>query len=75
MNLSIATADDDRHACLRLKDLLQDHCNLDTLFFQTKSVLAEKKFLAKSIDLLLLDIDMPQMSGLELCRILKKKAF
>ena len=75
MNLSIAIVDDDRHACLRLKGLLQHHCNLDAHFFQTNPVLAEQEILTQSIDILFLDVEMPQMFGLELWQNLKEKGF
>ena len=68
---TILVADDDPDTLLLLKDQLRDHCNIVTAASGQECL-----DLARAIqpDLLLLDIHMPNMSGLEVCEALKESA-
>ena len=66
--LTLLIIDDDEMHCEMISDMLEDEYNLHTA---TTSGEAEALFKALKPDILLLYINMPEKSGIELCRELK----
>jgi two-component system, NarL family, nitrate/nitrite response regulator NarL len=68
--------DDERLACYRLRALLEK-CNIDSSLIycnsNPKHVIKENLFLNQ--DILFLDIDMPEINGLDFYRLIKEKGF
>jgi CheY-like chemotaxis protein len=66
---SILSVDDDRLIHLLIERMLSDRCRL---FIALNAEEALSQLLHQKIDLLLLDVSMPGISGLELCRIVRQ---
>ena len=68
-NVTILIAEDEESNFLLLKTILKRHCNV----LQARTGLELLKvFAEKGADLILLDIKMPEMDGLEATRIIRK---
>lgn len=74
MNQTIKTlvADDEKYSREELKFLLKDYPSIQITGEAATGQEALSKIIADEPDLLLLDIDMPKMTGTELAAILKK---
>lgn len=73
MPLKIAIADDHVLVINGIKAMLDKHKAMDVLFSSTCASDLMHELAAQQPDVLLLDIQMPDMNGIEACRIIHKK--
>lgn len=69
---TLLIVDDDEKALLALKTLFQDKFNIITCSNGADAISAAQQ---SAVDLILLDIEMPVMNGLETCEILKQHSY
>ena len=71
--ISCIIVDDDPMACMALKRLCTQHAGLDLLHVFQNAGEARQHLLKNPVDLIFLDVEMPEMTGLELLAALPQK--